>query len=196
MTVDRDAAAVVVHGDGIVGVDGNVDRVTVAGERLVDRVVHHLVYQVVQPVLAGRPDVHAGALAHRIQSFQDLDRVGLVSILLPVLFENGALFFGHGLRHLELELSGPVSGRFNGPGSQRISFTRPVRPALSRARILGAIRLSSVAHAAVITRTRSTPSGVIDSGAVTAAIWLPTSAAHSSMMPACCNRLLKPDCFR
>ena len=37
------------------------------------------------------------------------------------------------------------------------------------------MRLSSLAQAAVATLTRSTPSGVTDSGAVTAAIWGPTS---------------------
>ena len=84
----------------------------------------------------------------------------------------------------------------SGAGTQRICFTRPVRPALIRARIRGVIRLSSFAHAAVATRTRSTPSGVTDSGAVTAAICGPTSSGHASTTSACWSRLEKPDCLR
>src|SRR2546423_1616882 len=82
--VDRDAAAVVDHPDAAVGEQGDLDRVAVAGERLVDRVVNHLPDQVVQPPLAGRADVHAGALADRFQPFEDGDgrRVVLARLLL------------------------------------------------------------------------------------------------------------------
>jgi hypothetical protein len=43
-----DAAAVVHHADRVVGVDGHHDVVAVAGQRFVNRVVHHLKHQVVQ----------------------------------------------------------------------------------------------------------------------------------------------------
>ena len=70
-----DAAAVVDHADRVVGVDGDDDVVAVAGQRLVDGVVDHLEHQVVQAgAVGGVADVHAGALAHRFQAFQDLDR--------------------------------------------------------------------------------------------------------------------------
>ena len=70
----RDAAAVVGHGDRVVGVDGDDDVVAVAGQRLVDRVVDHLEHQVVQAgAVGGVADVHARALAHRLQAFEDLD---------------------------------------------------------------------------------------------------------------------------
>jgi hypothetical protein len=62
------------HADGVVGVDGDHDVVAVAGQRFVDGVVHHLEHQVVQAGAVGRvADVHAGALAHGLQAFQDLD---------------------------------------------------------------------------------------------------------------------------
>ncbi len=49
------------------------DVVAVAGQRLVDRVVDDLEHQVVQAgAVGGVADVHAGALAHRLQAFQDL----------------------------------------------------------------------------------------------------------------------------
>ena len=71
--VDRDAAAVVDDPDAAVGEQRADDRVGVAGERLVDRVVDDLVDEVVQAALTGRADVHAGSLAHRLQAFEDGD---------------------------------------------------------------------------------------------------------------------------
>jgi hypothetical protein len=67
------AAAVVGDGDPAVGPESDVDRVGDAGQRLVDRVVDDLPHEVVQPALTGRPDVHARALAHRLEALEDLD---------------------------------------------------------------------------------------------------------------------------
>jgi creatinine amidohydrolase/Fe(II)-dependent formamide hydrolase-like protein len=61
---DRNAATVVVHRDGVVGMDRDVDERAVAGERLVDGVVDNLVDEVVQAAHTGRPDVHPGSLAN------------------------------------------------------------------------------------------------------------------------------------
>jgi hypothetical protein len=58
----------------VVGVDGDQDVVAMAGQRFVDRVVDHLEHQMVQTGAVRRvADIHAGALAHRLQAFQDLD---------------------------------------------------------------------------------------------------------------------------
>ena len=54
------------------------DPVAVAGQRLVDRVVDDLPDQVVQAALTGRADVHARALADRLEALEDLDRGGVV----------------------------------------------------------------------------------------------------------------------
>ena len=70
---DGDAAAVVGDRDRVVGVDGDLDVVALAGERLVDGVVHDLVDEVVQPADARRADVHAGALADRLEALEDGD---------------------------------------------------------------------------------------------------------------------------
>ena len=56
--------------------------VRVAGQRLVDGVVDDLPHQVVQAALAGGADVHAGALADRLEPLEDLDRGGVVLALL------------------------------------------------------------------------------------------------------------------
>ena len=76
--VGRDAAAVVDHPDPAVGLEGDLDVVGVAGQRLVDGVVHDLPDQVVQAALAGRADVHAGALADRLEPLEHGDRAGVV----------------------------------------------------------------------------------------------------------------------
>jgi hypothetical protein len=60
-------------GDALIGVDDDVDAVAGAGQGLVDRVVDHLVDQVVQRADVGAADVHAGAAAHGLQALQDLD---------------------------------------------------------------------------------------------------------------------------
>ena len=52
--------------------------VTVTGQSLIDGVIHDLVHQMVQTPLAGRADIHTGALAHSLQTFQDLDLAGVV----------------------------------------------------------------------------------------------------------------------
>src|SRR6266542_1950070 len=79
LDVGRDAAAVVDDRYRIVGMDHDLDVVAIAGERLVDRVVEHLEHHVVQAGSVRRvADVHAGALAHRVETLQDLDAVGVV----------------------------------------------------------------------------------------------------------------------
>ena len=71
--LDGDAAAVVGDRDGVVGMDGDLDLVALAGQRLVDGVVHDLVDQVMEPADARRADVHARALAHRLEALEDGD---------------------------------------------------------------------------------------------------------------------------
>ena len=99
--VGGDAAAVVLDPHPAVGLEGDHDPVAVAGQRLVDRVVHDLPDQVVQAALAGRADVHARPLAHRLQTLEDLDHGGVVAAVRsvrsgPVGRGRGLLFGGHG----------------------------------------------------------------------------------------------------
>src|SRR6266478_124359 len=71
--VDGDAAAVVNHRDGIIGVHRDIDFVGVAGHRFVDRIVDHFPYQMVQTQVAGRADVHRGAQAHGFDAAEHSD---------------------------------------------------------------------------------------------------------------------------
>ncbi len=76
--VDRDAAAVIDDPDAAIGLQGDRDVGGVARERFVDRVVDDLVDEVVESAFTGRADVHAGALANRLQTFEDLNVAGVV----------------------------------------------------------------------------------------------------------------------
>ena len=71
-----DTAAVVLHPDGIVFQDFNIYVCAEAGHSLVDTVIHHLIYQMVQTPFADVADIHGGALAHRLKAFQNLDTIG------------------------------------------------------------------------------------------------------------------------
>ncbi len=75
---DGDAAAVVDDRDGVVRVDRDRHGVAVTGECLVDGVVDHLVDEMVQTADTRGADVHAGTLAHRLESFEDGDVLGVV----------------------------------------------------------------------------------------------------------------------
>ena len=52
----------------------------VARHRLVHGVVDHLGEEVVQRLLVGAADVHAGAAAHGLEAFEDLDVGGRVVV--------------------------------------------------------------------------------------------------------------------
>ena len=93
-----DAAAVVRHFDDVAGLDGHLDVGAVPGQGLVNGVVHDLIHQMVQARGTGGTDIHAGAFAHGLQPFQDLDlraAVGMVGGCLTVGF--GDDLFCHGI---------------------------------------------------------------------------------------------------
>ena len=79
MRIDRHAAAVVGDGDKAVGLHLDLDPVGMAGQRLVHGIVDHLGEQVVQRLLVGAADIHAGAAAHRLEPLQHLDMLGGVA---------------------------------------------------------------------------------------------------------------------
>src|SRR5215218_1589411 len=74
----RNAAAVVLDRAAVVRVEDDADGIAVTGEGLVDRVVDDLVNQMVKTTWTGRADVHAGALANRLQALEDGDVLGAI----------------------------------------------------------------------------------------------------------------------
>ena len=78
--VDRDAAAVVPDLGGAVRVQRDLDPGAMPAQRLVHGVVEDLCQAVLQPSAVGRSDVHAGALADRVQALEDRQVPGGVSV--------------------------------------------------------------------------------------------------------------------
>ncbi len=81
MRVDRDAATVVGDGNEAVRLDLDLDPARMARHRLVHAVVDDLREQVVQALLVGAADIHAGPPADRLQPLQHLDVGGRIAVL-------------------------------------------------------------------------------------------------------------------
>ena len=97
--VGRDASAVVGDAHPAVLAQRHLDRVAVARERLVDRVVHDLPDQVVQAAGPGRPDVHTRSFADRFESFEDLDgRRVVCDSVCGLVVRHGSRLVGSGHR--------------------------------------------------------------------------------------------------
>ena len=93
MDTDGDAASVVGHRARAVGVQAHGDRVTIAGERLVDRVIDDLIDHVMQAgAVIGIANVHSRTLAHGIEPAQYLDRLFVVGRIFAI----GAIAFDAG----------------------------------------------------------------------------------------------------
>jgi hypothetical protein len=79
--VDRDPTTVVGDPAAAVGQELDDDPIAVAGHGLVDRVVHDLVDEVMEPAWARGSDVHAGTLSDRVEALQDRDVLSCVRSL-------------------------------------------------------------------------------------------------------------------
>ena len=83
VNTDREAASVVLHRAGAVLVQRDDDLVAEARQRLVHRVVHDFIHQMVQAALVRRADIHARPLAHGLKPFENLNLVLVVSAVRP-----------------------------------------------------------------------------------------------------------------
>ena len=129
--VHRNAPSVVHYGYRIVGIDRQLDRRTVPRQRLVDRVVHDLVHEVMQAANGGRANVHGRPFADGFETLQYLNRIGAVLIVfgrLPVRI----LFLLHSLLFRLAAANGSRTGRHAPflPGCRlREAFSCVPRPA-------------------------------------------------------------------
>ena len=81
VNVCGNAATVVADGRRTVLAEGHQDPVAMARQGLVHRVVHHLIHKVVQSTRPSGADVHAWALANRLQALQHLNLLSAVGVL-------------------------------------------------------------------------------------------------------------------
>ena len=95
MRIDRDAAAVVGHGDVAVVAELDLDEGRVARQRLVHRVVDHFGEEMMQRLLVGAADIHAGAAANRLEPLQHLDVMrGIAAVAAGAGFALGSALGG------------------------------------------------------------------------------------------------------
>ncbi len=80
--VHGDSAAVVHHRHAAIQVNGDLDAIAEACQRLIDAVIHHLIHQVVKPLRAGAADIHRRSLADGLQPFKDPDLLRAVTYTL------------------------------------------------------------------------------------------------------------------
>ncbi len=83
--IDRDATAIVNNGHRVVDMDDDVNPRRVTGQRLVDRVVDHLINKVMQAHLAGRADIHGRPETNCLKAFEDLDVFARVAVVIAVV---------------------------------------------------------------------------------------------------------------
>ena len=76
--INRDTAPVVTDHDGVIREQFHLDAGGMTSHRLIHGVVEHLGHKVMQSALIRAADIHAGALAHRLQAFENLDRGSIV----------------------------------------------------------------------------------------------------------------------
>ena len=81
VNVGRDTAAVIDDRNRIVHVDRYLDRIAVACEGLVNRIINNFVNQVMQTDVARRADIHRRTLADGVASFKNGYRICTVFCL-------------------------------------------------------------------------------------------------------------------
>jgi hypothetical protein len=95
--IDGDAAAIVAHGQNIVGRKVYLDETGMPGHGFVHRIVQDLGGEVMQGVDVGPADIHAGAATHGLQALENLDVLGGISFGVGTWGCEQVLgIFGHG----------------------------------------------------------------------------------------------------
>src|ERR1700730_4551344 len=94
MRSDRNSATVIFDRNAIVAQNLDVDLGAMTGQRLVNRVIDDLRDQMMETALGGVADVHAGALANRLETLENPDGLSAVTV--------GTLFVCHRKRQTAL----------------------------------------------------------------------------------------------
>ena len=69
MNINGNAAAVIPDGNAVIDMNDHFNFVTVAGQGLIDAVVHQLMDEMVEAFHAGIADIHGGPFANRREPF-------------------------------------------------------------------------------------------------------------------------------
>src|SRR3990170_1774404 len=114
--LDGDSASIVRDRHGAVAVDRDLDVLAESHHRFVDRIVHDLVDEVVQPPFVEAADIHRGALSDGLKALQNLDRFRVVrdrfrASLFHLFHTNFETDFGIGFSPLRTPSRSPGSIR-------------------------------------------------------------------------------------
>ena len=93
--VHGDAAAVVHHGDRLVGVHRHADFVGETGQRFVHGVVYHFPNEMMQAHFSGRADIHGRTQTHGLEATEDLDRLRVVLVACALWCDAAVFFITH-----------------------------------------------------------------------------------------------------
>ena len=80
MLANRHAAAIIPNCQPVAAFQMDIDPVGMAGHGLIHRIVQNLRRQMMQRALIRAADIHAGAVAYRLQPFQNFDIGGVISV--------------------------------------------------------------------------------------------------------------------
>ena len=78
MDIDRNTAAIIRHGDGVIDIDNDFDVAAVAGERFVNGIVDDFIDEMVEAAFMCVANIHGRAFADGFQAFQNGDLRGIV----------------------------------------------------------------------------------------------------------------------
>ena len=103
------AAAIVRYRHGIIRIDDHLNGITVAGQGLVNRIVHDLINQMVKASAGGRSDVHARPFPNSLQALQNLDLVCAIFAVALCIFSIKCTHSFLHFRQPEKRSEGPFS---------------------------------------------------------------------------------------
>ena len=86
LNVNRDAASVVRNANAVSLLNGHLNVITEAGQRLINGVINDLVDQMMQTARARGADIHTRTFADGLQPLQYLDLAAVIFMLRMLLF--------------------------------------------------------------------------------------------------------------
>ena len=82
MHVNRDSTSVIFYCTGTVLLKNYMDPAAVSCKMLIHRIIHNLVYQMVQSLSGHASDIHTGTFTYGLKAFQDRDTARIISVFL------------------------------------------------------------------------------------------------------------------
>ena len=80
--INRNTAAIIGHTHRAITVQNNFDNIAIPGQSFIDGVINNLIDHMVETgTVIGITNIHTRAFAYRIEAFQNLNRLGIISLI-------------------------------------------------------------------------------------------------------------------